>query len=54
MTNSTMSRLSAPRSSMKLASAVSYSRSTPSSFSMMSFTLFELSAMETVLWGVVG
>src|SRR5213075_2343745 len=38
MTSSTMSRLSAPRSSMKLASSVSFSRSTPSSFSMMSRT----------------
>src|SRR6476661_1970562 len=45
ITNSTMSRLSAPRSSMKLASLVSFSRSTPSSFSMMSFTFSEWSAM---------
>src|ERR1019366_5160421 len=41
MTSSTMSRLSAPRSSMKLASLVSFSRSTPSSFSMMSLTFAE-------------
>src|SRR5260221_2163452 len=39
MTSSTVSRLSAPRSSMKLASLVSFSRSTPSSSTMMSFTL---------------
>src|SRR6058998_2260233 len=36
MTSSTVSRLSAPRSSMKLASLVSLSRSTPSSSTMMS------------------
>src|SRR3954467_2701953 len=47
ITSSTMSRLSAPRSSMKLASAVSFSRSTPSSFSMMSLTFSELSAMRS-------
>src|SRR3982750_630606 len=45
MTSSTMSRLSAPRSSMKLASSVILSRSTPSSFSMMSRTFWALSAM---------
>src|SRR4029453_7335026 len=39
MTSSTVSRLSAPRSSMKLASVVSFSRSTPSSSPMMSLTL---------------
>src|ERR1044071_8267685 len=39
MTSSTVSRLSAPRSSMKLASPVSFSRSTPSSSTMMSLTL---------------
>src|SRR5690606_4922471 len=39
MTSSTVSRLSAPRSSMKLASDVSFSRSTPSSSTMMSLTL---------------
>src|SRR5438309_5546691 len=38
MTSSTVSRLSAPRSSMKLASGVSLSRSTPSSSTMMSLT----------------
>src|SRR5690348_5359383 len=42
MTSSTMSRLSAPRSSMKLASSESFSRSTPSSFSMMSRTFCAL------------
>src|SRR5512145_2319362 len=38
MTSSTVSRLSAPRSSMKLASLVSLSRSTPSSSTIMSLT----------------
>src|SRR5436853_628718 len=38
ITSSTVSRLSAPRSSMKLASEVSLSRSTPSSSTMMSLT----------------
>src|SRR5690349_5395277 len=38
MTSSTVSRLSAPRSSIKLASLVSLSRSTPSSSTMMSLT----------------
>src|SRR5262245_22212759 len=38
ITSSTVSRLSAPRSSMKLASPVSFSRSTPSSSTMMSLT----------------
>src|SRR5882724_2148113 len=38
ITSSTVSRLSAPRSSMKLASLVSFSRSTPSSSTMMSLT----------------
>src|SRR5436190_23909801 len=45
MTSSTISRLSAPRSSMKLASSVILSRSTPSSFSMMSRTFLALSAI---------
>src|SRR4026207_1197650 len=52
ITSSTMSRLSAPRSSMKLASLVSLSRSTPSSFSMMSLTLSVLSDIPC-LWGWV-
>src|ERR1051325_12253636 len=39
ITSSTVSRLSAPRSSMKLAPEVSLSRSTPSSWTMMSLTL---------------
>src|SRR5207244_11968559 len=38
ITSSTVSRLSAPRSSMKLAPEVSLSRSTPSSSTMMSLT----------------
>src|SRR5687768_14762586 len=38
MTSSTVSRLSAPRSSMKLASLVNFSRSTPSSSTMISLT----------------
>src|SRR5207302_150457 len=38
ITSSTVSRLSAPRSSMKLASGVSLSRSTPNSSTMMSLT----------------
>src|SRR4026209_2783683 len=38
ITSSTVSRLSAPRSSIKLASLVSFSRSTPSSSTMMSLT----------------
>src|SRR4051812_10137784 len=38
MTSSTVSRLSAPRSSMKLASLDSFSRSTPSSSTMISLT----------------
>src|SRR5437660_12916729 len=38
MTSSTVSRLSAPRSSMTLASDVSLSRSTPSSSTMISLT----------------
>src|SRR4051795_2401304 len=38
MTSSTVSRLSAPRSSMKLAPLESFSRSTPSSSTMMSLT----------------
>src|SRR5687767_10772883 len=52
ITNSTMSRLSAPRSSIKLASLVNLSRSTPSSFSMMSLTLSVLSDIPC-LWGWV-
>src|SRR5438067_13903864 len=38
MTSSTVSRLSAPKSSMKLASDVSLSRSTPSPSTIMSLT----------------
>src|SRR5690606_6910966 len=45
ITSSTMSSESAPRSSMKEAPSVSFSRSTPSSFSMMSFTFAEWSAI---------
>src|SRR3989454_3385888 len=56
ITSSTVSRLSAPRSSMKLASEVSLSRSTPSSSTMMSFTFssscFMSMAMGTLNGGV--
>src|SRR5437879_11021067 len=56
MTSSTVSRLSAPRSSMKLASDVSLSRSTPSSSTMMSLTFssscFMSIAMGTLTGGV--
>src|SRR5881628_2707615 len=56
MTSSTVSRLSAPRSSMKLASDVSLSRSTPSSSTMMSLTFssscFMSMAMGTLNGGV--
>src|SRR5665213_1052640 len=48
ITSSTVSRLSAPRSSMKLASFVSFSRSTPSSLAMISFTFSSRSAMDVV------
>src|SRR5690348_13672791 len=56
MTSSTMSRLSAPRSSMNDASFVSFSRSTPSSFAMMSLTFSVLSAMRVLvrIWGGTG
>src|SRR6185437_2607143 len=49
ITSSTVSRLSAPRSSMKLASLVSFSRSTPSSLAMISLTFSSRSAMDVVL-----
>src|SRR6185437_5608333 len=49
ITSSTVSRLSAPRSSMKLASSVSFSRSTPSSLAMISLTFSSRSAMDVVL-----
>src|SRR2546428_3314235 len=56
ITSSTVSRLSAPRSSMKLASEVSLSRSTPSSSTMMSFTFssscFMSIAMGSLIRGV--
>src|SRR6266571_4455467 len=52
MTSSTVSRLSAPRSSMKLASAVSLSRSTPSSSTMMSFT-FSSSCFMSIAMGIL-
>src|SRR5882762_8331325 len=56
ITSSTVSRLSAPRSSMKLASEVSLSRSTPSSSTMMSLTFssscFMSIAMGTLKGGV--
>jgi hypothetical protein len=45
ITSSTMSSESAPRSSMKLAESTSFSRSTPSSFSMMSLTFSVFAAM---------
>src|SRR6266511_4534699 len=47
MTSSTVSRLSAPRSSMKLASVVSFSRLTPSSSTMMSLTFSSTSLMSS-------
>src|SRR6059036_4084166 len=50
MTSSTVSRLSAPRSSMKLASEVSLSRSTPSSSTMMSLT-FSSSCFMSIAMG---
>src|SRR2546421_2926632 len=50
ITSSTVSRLSAPRSSMKLASEVSLSRSTPSSSTMMSFT-FSSSCFMSIAMG---
>src|SRR5207237_10552238 len=52
MTSSTVSRLSAPRSSMKLASDVSLSRSTPSSSTMMSLT-FSSSCFMSIAMGVL-
>src|ERR671919_2437437 len=50
MTSSTVSRLSAPRSSMKLASLVSFSRSTPSSSTMMSLTF----SSTLLMWSSIG
>src|SRR5437773_1218419 len=50
ITSSTVSRLSAPRSSMKLASEVSLSRSTPSSSTMMSLT-FSSSCFMSIAMG---
>src|SRR5512145_448321 len=52
MTSSTVSRLSAPRSSMKLASLVSLSRSTPSSSTMMSLT-FSSSCFMSIAMGIL-
>src|SRR2546430_8727809 len=52
MTSSTVSRLSAPRSSMKLASDVSLSRSTPSSSTMISLT-FSSSCFISIAMGVL-
>src|SRR5215467_10108904 len=52
ITSSTVSRLSAPRSSMKLASGLSLSRSTPSSSTMMSFT-FSSSCFMSIAMGVL-
>src|SRR5881409_1161010 len=52
MTSSTVSRLSAPKSSMKLASDVSLSRSTPSSSTMMSLT-FSSSCFMSIAMGVL-
>src|SRR5213594_2644846 len=52
MTSSTVSRLSAPRSSMKLASLVSLSRSTPSSSTMMSLT-FSSSCFMSIAMGTL-
>src|SRR5437867_3698660 len=52
MTSSTVSRLSAPRSSMKLASDVSLSRSTPSSSTMMSLT-FSSSCFISIAMGIL-
>src|SRR2546430_2292710 len=52
ITSSTVSRLSAPRSSMKLASDVSLFRSTPSSSTMMSLT-FSSSCFMSIAMGVL-
>src|SRR5256885_7416326 len=52
ITSSTVSRLSAPRSSMKLASDVSLLRSTPSSSTMMSLT-FSSSCFMSIAMGVL-
>src|SRR2546421_1099062 len=52
ITSSTVSRLSAPRSSMKLASDVSLSRSTPSSSTMMSLT-FSSSCFISIAMGIL-
>src|SRR2546425_11925493 len=52
ITSSTVSRLSAPRSSMKLASDVSLSRSTPRSSTMMSLT-FSSSCFMSIAMGVL-
>src|SRR5213078_1443659 len=52
MTSSTVSRLSAPRSSMKLASDVSLSRSTPNSSTMMSLT-FSSSCFISIAMGIL-
>src|SRR3989449_10442058 len=52
ITSSTVSRLSAPRSSMKLASEVSLSRSTPSSSTMMSLT-FSSSCFMSIAMGTL-
>src|SRR5437899_12834898 len=52
LTGSTVSRLSAPRSSMKLAPGVSLSRSTPSSSTMMSLT-FSSSCFMSIAMGVL-
>src|SRR5437879_12989618 len=57
ITSSTVSRLSAPRSSMKLASDVGVSRPTPSSSTMMSLTFSSscfMSMASGVLKGGVG
>src|SRR2546430_13305453 len=52
ITSSTVSRLSAPRSSMKPASDVSLSRSTPSSSTMMSLT-FSSSCFMSMVMGIL-
>src|SRR5438270_12287707 len=52
ITSSTESRLSAPKSSMKLASEVSLSRSRPSSSTMMSLT-FSSSCFMSIAIGVL-
>src|SRR5687767_5037022 len=54
ITSSTVSRLSAPRSSMKLASPVSFSRSTPNSSTMMSLTFSSRSLMPSSRNGIEG